>query len=103
MKTATIQDFQRILSEHENKVEGAKKCFEYVYGMPFNKIAAKVKAEAKYEYGCRSNDLRLTSNLKILYTDNPNYCQGVRNGYGAGLYLMYPCYGLGYATQKISN
>jgi len=61
-----------------------KKHFKNVSGLTITEAKAKIKKQIKLdEY---DNQVR-AGNVKLFYTDNDNYCGGVRNGYGKGFYI----------------
>lgn len=74
MKTTTKKNFTKEIKKH----------FKAISGLTIAEAKAKIKKQMIVdEY---DNQVR-AGNVKLLYTDNPNYCGGIKNGYGKGFYL----------------
>ncbi len=96
----TKEELQALVSKAKT-LSAFKNIFVKVYGMPFKDIVSTLKKTAENNYDCYHNKFVIASNLNLMYTTNPNFANGIKNGYGKGVYLCIPAYGLGSKQVKI--
>lgn len=64
------------------------KFFKKETGLTISQAKAKIKESIVIDkYGNTENESIKASNVKLFYCNNPNYCQGKKNGYGKGWYI----------------
>lgn len=62
--------------------------FEANSGMTIEQAKEVIKKRMKIDkYGNIDKNNMIAGNVKVFYTNNPNYGNGVTNGYGAGWYI----------------
>ena len=77
--------------------------FESSTGMTIKEAQKKIKQSIIIDkFGNTDNDRIKTSNVTLFFTNNENYCGGLKNGYGKGWYLSNGGF-TGGSTIKISN
>lgn len=71
-------------------------------GLTINQAKKEIRKTMYIDnYGNIHNNSISFSNVKVFYTNNPNYCNGVKNGYGAGWYISNSGF-TGGSTVKLS-
>ena len=77
--------------------------FEKETGLTIAKAKAKIKSELVIDkWGNTDNDRIKAANVTLFYTNNQNYCGGLKNGYGKGWYISN-CGYTGGSTIKLSS
>jgi len=57
-------------------------------GLTITAAKAKIKKELIIDkYGNTKNESIKAGNVTLFYTNNSNYCGGLKNGYGKGFYI----------------
>jgi len=59
-------------------------------------------AKAKKDRDGNHDSIKIKSGLSLVWIANPNYGQGVRNGFGAGLYAKLQMCGTGTQSIKLA-
>jgi len=79
------------------------KYFEKNTGLTLKEAKAKIKSELIIDaYGNTHNDRIKTGNVTLFFTNNTNYGNGIKNGYGMGWYISNHGF-TGGSTVKLSS
>ena len=64
------------------------KFFKKQSGLSITEAKAKIKATLVIDkWGNTDNDRIKVGNVTLFFTNNTNYCGGIKNGYGRGWYI----------------
>lgn len=78
MKTVTKEQFKKDIIAF----------FKKETGLSIAQAKAKIKSLIIIDkWGNTTNETIKAGNVKVYYVNNPNYCQGAKNGYGKGYYI----------------
>ncbi len=77
--------------------------FKKETGLTIAAAKTRIKNTLKIDkWGNTENDRIKAGNVTLFYTNNPNYCGGLRNGFGRGWYIGN-CGFTGGSIIKLSN
>lgn len=93
MKTVSTEDFKKNICDF----------FKKESGLTIPAAKAKIKTVLVIDkYGNTHNEQIKVGNVRLFFTNNDNYCGGIKNGYGRGWYISNGGF-TGGSTIKLSN